>query len=180
MNRTGKFNWVALLVGIIFIVTSVFVLKNPDITRLTLTILFGIIAIVRGIMLIAVYYKFKELTQFKLAINLSIGILFVAIGIVFLAWPDLAARVFAYLVAIGFIVEAINNLLNSDLVRPAGKGIYALCIISSILLLAGGIILILNPLIIGLSISLLIGLSLMLSGIDHIIFAFSKPRLIGY
>lgn len=180
MTRTGKFNWVALLVGIILIVISIFVLRNPAATILTLTILFGIIAIIRGIMLIVAYYRFKELTSFKLVIGLIIGILLVAIGIVFLAWPDLAARVFAYLVAIGFIVEAINNLLNSDLVRPAGKGIYALCIISSILLLAGGIILILNPLIIGLSISLLIGLSLMLSGIDHIIFAFSKPRLIGY
>lgn len=180
MTRTGKLNWVALLVGILFIVTSIFVLKNPAITRLTLTILFGIIAIVRGIMLIIVYFKFKELTSFKLAISLSIGILFVVIGIVFLAWPDFAARVFAYLVAIGFIVEAINNLINSDLVKPAGKGIYALCIICSILLLAGGVILIINPLIIGLSISLLIGLSLMLSGIDHIIFAFSNPRLLGY
>lgn len=180
MTRTGKFNWVALLVGIILIVISIFVLRNPAATILTLTILFGIIAIIRGIMLIVAYYRFKELTSFKLVIGLIIGILLVAIGIVFLAWQDLAARVFAYLVAIGFIVEAINNLLNSDLVRPAGKGIYALCIISSILLLAGGIILILNPLIIGLSISLLIGLSLMLSGIDHIIFAFSKPRLIGY
>lgn len=180
MERTGKFNWVALFVGIILIVISIFVLKNPATTILTLTILFSIIAIARGIMLIVAYYRFKELTSFKLVMSLIIGILLVAIGIVFLAWPDLAARVFAYLVAIWFIADGINNLINSNCVKPAGKGIYVLCIIFSILLVAGGIILLLHPLILSLSISLLIGLSLMVSGIEYIIFSFFNPRLLGY
>lgn len=180
MPRTGKFNWISLLVGIILIAISIFVLRNPDITILTLTILFGIIAIVRGIMLIVAYYRFKELTSFKLVIGLIIGILLVAIGIVFLAWPDLAGRVFAYLVAIWFIFDSINHLINSNLVRPIGKSIYVLCIICSLLLLAGGIILLLNPEILGLSVTCLIGVSLIISGIDYIIFAFSCPRNLYY
>ena len=180
MERTSKFNWISFFIGIILILISVFVLKNPTTTILTLTIMFGIFAIARGIMLIVAYYKFMEMTSFKLRVSRLIGILLVAIGIIFLAWPDLAGRVFAYLVAIWFIVDAINNLINSSIVKPAGKGIYTLCIIFSILLLAGGIILLLHPLIISLSITLLIGLSLMVSGIEYIIFAFFNPRFLGY
>ncbi len=42
------------------------------------------------------------------------------------------------------------------------------------------IILLLHPLILGLSISLLIGWSLMISGIEYIIYSFFNPRLFGY
>jgi uncharacterized membrane protein HdeD (DUF308 family) len=176
MERKGKFNWLSFLAGIIFIIASIFILKNPK----ALIISFGIIAIVRGIMLIGAYSSVKELTTLRLKISLTVGILFVIIGIVLLAWPDFAARAYAYLVAVWFIADAINNLINSSFVRPAGKSLLVAWIICSILLLAGGIVLLLHPLIVGRSITWLVALSLMFSGIDYIIFAFSYPRYSYY
>lgn len=176
MERNGKFNWLSFLVGIIFIIASIFILKNPETAILTLTISFGIIAIARGIMLIVAYSSVKELTTLKLKISLTIGILFVIIGIVLLAWPEFAARAFAYLVAVGFIADAFNNLINSSFVRPAGRGMFSLWIICSILLLVSGILLLLNPKVFGLTVTWFVGLSLIISGIDYIIFAFSYPK----
>jgi uncharacterized membrane protein HdeD (DUF308 family) len=180
MERNSKFDWISFLLGIILIVISIFVLKNPTAIILKLTNLLGIIAIVRGVMLIVFYYRVKEQTSFQLKFSLLNGVLFVAIGTIFLAWPAFVVRVFAYLVAIWFIIDAIDNIVNSNLIRPAGKGIYVLYIICSILLLTGGIILLLHPLIVGLPISLFIGLSLMLSGIEYIISAFFNPMFLGY
>ncbi len=176
MERTRKFNWLSLLVGILLIISSVFALKDPAATFLTLTMLLGIAAIIRGLMLVITYYRTKDLNSFKLKINLVIGILLIIVGIIFLFKPVFAANIFAYMVAIWFIADAINNLMSVSLLKPFGTALFIFNIILNILLLISGIILLFNPLIVGLSIPLIIGVSLLVSGIEYIILAFFNPQ----
>lgn len=176
MEKAGKCNWISLLVGIILIIGSVFALKDPAATFLTLAIMLGITAIVRGLMLVITYYQIRNLTSFKLKFGLVIGILLIIVGIIFLFKPVFAANIFAYMVAIWFIADAINNLMSVSLLKPFGTALFIFNIILNILLLISGIILLFNPLIVGLSIPLIIGVSLLVSGIEYIILAFFNPQ----
>ncbi len=80
------------------------------------------------------------------------------------------------MIAAWFIFDAINNLINIDRMKPSGNGIYFLSIALNLLFLVGGIITALHPWIVGISIPIIIGISLMSSGIQNLVMAFFGPR----
>lgn len=176
MAEKKSFNWISLLVGIVLIVGSIFAFMNPVATFLTLAIMLGIVAVVRGLMLIIAFFRVNDRTTIKVWFFLIVGILLTILGIIFLFRPAFAAVVFAIMVAVWFIVDAVNNLINIDRIKPAGKGIYFLSIVLNLLLLVGGIIIALHPWIVGISIPIIIGMALMASGIQHLVMAFFGPR----
>lgn len=177
MENTYQFNWRALLCGVILIIGSVIAMSNPAATFLTLAIMLGVMAIIRGALLIYAYFRLKSLTTLKLKISLVWGILLAVIGIIFLLKPVFAMDIFAYVAAFWFILDALNNLMYAGLFRPFGTGLFVFNIILNILLLISGVILLFNPVIFGLSISLMVGISLMISGIEHILLAFFNTDL---
>jgi len=172
MAEAKKFDWISLLVGFVLIIGGIFSLSNPLATFLTLAIMLGIVVLVRGIMLIVVFFKLENRTGAKVFFALILGILLAITGVIFLFRPLFAANVFAFIIAIWFIVDAINNLINADRLKPAGKGIYFLSIVFNVLVLFGGIILVLHPLIAGLSVAVMIGITLLVFGVNHIVLAF--------
>ena len=174
--RTGKFNWISLLVGITLITGGFFALSEPAATFLTLAVMLGIAAIVRGLMLVATYYRIRDLTSFKAKVNLVIGLPLIVAGVVFLSKPSFAANVFAYIVAVWFIVDAFTNLFSTGILKSVSTSLYYLSIALNILLLIGGAVLLYNPVIAGLSVSLIIGISLLASGTEYVIFAFCDRR----
>lgn len=176
MAEKKGFNWIALLVGIVLIVGSVFAFMNPVATFLTLAIMLGIVAVVRGLMLIVAFFRISERTTFKVWFFLIVGILLTILGVIFLFRPAFAAIVFAFMIAAWFIFDAINNLINIDRMKPSGNGIYFLSIALNLLFLVGGIITALHPWIVGISIPIIIGISLMSSGIQNLVMAFFGPR----
>jgi Uncharacterized conserved protein len=168
-------NWISLLVGIILISSGTSALCNPSATFLTLAIMLGVVSIVHGIMLVIAYFW----SSFKPKMNLVLGILLIIGGLVFLFRPYSSTNIFAYIVAIWFIVDAINNLILSDLLKLVNTSLYRFSIIINILILISGIVLLFNPLIPIMSVSLIIGLSLLAFGIDFIIFVIFDPRPIA-
>ena len=172
MAEARKFDWISLLVGFVLIIGGIFSLSNPLATFLTLAIMLGIVVLVRGIMLIVAYFKLENRTGAKVFFALILGILLAITGVIFLFRPLFATNVFAFIIAIWFIVDAINNLINADRLKPAGKGIYFLSIVFNVLVLFGGIILVLHPLIAGLSVAVIIGITLLVFGVNHIVLAF--------
>jgi len=167
-----KSNWVMLLAGALMVIFGIFALANPTATFLTLAVLLGIVSIIGGLMLIYTYYKNREVMTFSLRANLVLGVILLIVGIVFLARPDFAAKVFAFVIAVWFIFAAVLNLKRVKLLREFGQGLYGFNIVLNILLLLGGILLLINPLIVGVSIALLLGLSLLLCGVAYLIAAF--------
>lgn len=177
MARHEKLNWISLLVGIILVAGSIFVFRKPAETFLTLSSILGIVAMVRGIILLANYYRNKDLTTFKAKFNLSLGVLLTIIGIVLLFRPAFAAYVFAYTVAIWFIADSARNLVRSNLLKIVDSRFYMFHIVMNMLLLIAGIVLLFNPFIIGVALSLIIGISLLVLGIEYVTFAFFSSQI---
>ena len=100
MAEKKSFNWISLLVGIVLIVGSIFAFMNPVATFLTLAIMLGIVAVVRGLMLIIAFFGVNDRTTVKVWFFLIVGILLTILGVIFLFRPAFAAVVFAIMVAV--------------------------------------------------------------------------------
>lgn len=95
--------WSVVLRGIAAIAIGVICLSWTQPTEKALVILFGIFFIVYGIASLFEAQRAKA-RQEKYTVELVIGIVAVAAGILTLAWPSITARALLYLIAIWAIV----------------------------------------------------------------------------
>lgn len=167
----NKRNAIELILGVLLIVCSVFVFNRPVVAFIALGYLIGIAAIVKGVHFIYLYFKVKNIVLFKANTFLVFGILLSLIGIVFIIKPMFANSVFAYILAIWFIFDAVNNFLSLGILRDLNIGLYIIGILANVILLIGGICIIINPWVAAISLSFVIGVTFLVSGIEYIIFA---------
>ena len=168
MNKRSA---IELIFGVLLIICSVFVFNKPITAFLILGYAVGIVAVLKGIQLIYLYFKTKDTVLFRANTFLVIGILLTILGIIFLFRPMFANGVFAYLLAFWFIYDSINNFLSMHILKGIHIGLYILAIAANIILLIGGICIIINPLVAAISLEFFVGLTFLVSGIEYIIFA---------
>lgn len=168
-NKLKNRNIVSLLIGIILIVTSIFTFIKPVSTFLMLSYILGIVCMTKGIHFIYLY--FKQRNEFKLRANtiLVFGIILIVAGIIFVVKPIFANNIFTYLIAIWFIYDAIDNFISIGEIKDANPRLFILSIISNILILIGATIIIINPWITIVSLSIALGITLLISGIMYLI-----------
>lgn len=166
-----KRNAIELVLGVLLIVCSVFVFNKPLTAFAMLGYLIGIIAIAKGIHLIYLYFKIRNIVLFKANTFLVLGILLALIGVVFILKPMSANNVFAYILAIWFIYDSVNNFLSLSILKQLNTGLFVIGILANVILLIGGICIIINPWVAAISLSFVIGVTFLVSGIEYIIFA---------
>lgn len=167
----NKRNLIELILGVLLIVCSVFIFNRPVTAFVMLGYLIGIIAIVKGIHFIYLYFKTRNIILFKANAFLVLGILLSLLGIVFLAKPMFANSVFAYILAIWFIYDSVNNVLSISILKDINIGLYIIGILANIILLIGGVCIIINPWVAAISLTVVLGVTFLVSGIEYIIFA---------
>ncbi|TFZ40337.1 hypothetical protein E4100_04480 [Soehngenia longivitae] len=166
----NKRNILYILGGLIMIVASIAAFVNPLATVTTLAMIIGAVSLVRGIMLIISYWNIKEEFNFKAKFMLFFGILLTLFGILLLFKTEFAINIMTYAVAVWFIVEAIQNFFSIGDYKKFSSAIYTTNIVINILLLLFGILLLLNPLITWITVSVLIGLILLVAGLNYLIY----------
>ncbi len=175
MKRRSMLGWGELVVGILLILLGVFTFVRPSSALTGIVFLYGILAIVTGIMDIAFYVKVEKHTGFGPAVSLVTGILSLIAGILLLINPNAGKWVLTILFPLWFITHCISRLTHLPVIRlTAGTGYYYLTLVINIIGLILGIFMIFNPFISFLSVSYVIGGYLLLLGIDHIVLAVSK------
>jgi len=166
-----KIEWTSLVMGIVLIVGGIFALANPAATFNTLEIMLGVVAIIEGVAMIVSYLKIRKYTGIKAKIGSVFGLVLVILGLVFLFWPSAVAEIFNYFIAIWFITDAIRNLAVSWPMRNLSKKVYWISLVLNLLVLAGGVALLFNPMLAGQATGVIIGLSLVFSGVWCVIFS---------
>lgn len=172
MESQKKVSFISLLVGLLLIAVGVMIFLNPSATFQTLSLFLGVLALLRGLMLIVSYVRLKELADIRVRFSLAAGLLLVLAGLVLCLYPALLGTLLGYLVAAWFIVDAASSLFRLSLIRSYGSTLSTLTVLLNVLLLAGGIALLFNPMIVGWLTSAIVGLSLIASGIQCAIAAF--------
>ena len=172
MNRRSDIGWFELIVGIILIIFGVVIMRQPVGVLTWIVILCGVLAILSGIGDIVLYVKMEHFTGFGPIVSLVTGILSVMAGFMLAAHPEAGNWALAMILPIWIIAHCISRLSHLNYVRfRLGTTYYYLTMIVNILGLIAGILLVFRPAITIFSIGFLVGLYLILEGIDCIMAA---------
>lgn len=128
-----------------------------------------------GIADIIFYVKVEKYVGFGPSVSLISGVLSIMSGIMLLVYPNAGKWVLTLLFPIWFIAHCISRLSHLGTIRVvAGSFYYYFALIVNILGIVLGVIMILNPFISAISISLTVGAYLILTGVESVIIAFSR------
>jgi uncharacterized membrane protein HdeD (DUF308 family) len=164
MFKKDYFGWISILVGALLLVGGVFLFANPVRTLYVAGVLIGILAILRGILLITGHQKHAQLSRLRAQGRLILGIVLVVIGAVFLIRPAFASAAFLYIAAVWFILEAIHHFVHMGRFRLLSPPLFIANLILNVLLLAGAVLILISPWFLLFSSAFLLGLALLFNG----------------
>lgn len=175
MRKWSGFGWVELLIGILLTALGIGTFVYPGAALTGAVVIYGVLAVLMGIVDIVIYVKLERFTGFGPMISLISGILSVMAGALVIAHPSAGRWAVAVLFPIWFLAHCISRLANlSPIQRLVSPVSYYLTMILNILGLVLGILLIFRPYAAMLSVDMFIGGYLVLLGLDSIVLAFSK------
>lgn len=174
MRRRSGFGWFELVIGILLVILGVFTFISPGSVLTGIVIAYGVIAVVTGISDIVFYTKAERYTGFGPTISLISGILSVMAGVMLLVYPGAGRWVMVLLLPIWFIAHCISRLSHLPIIRvTAGDFYYYATLIVNIIGIVLGCMMIIWPALSLFSAAILIGIYLILLGIDSIMIALS-------
>lgn len=175
MRRRSGFGWLEFIVGVLLILLGIFTFFRPGSAMTGVVIIYGIIAVITGILDIVFYAKMDRHYGFGPTISLVTGILSVMAGMMLLVYPNAGKWIMALLFPIWFISHCISRLSHLNLIRIiAGRFYYYFSLTVNILGLILGCLMLFNPVASILSFGAIIGIYLVLLGVDSIVMAFSN------
>lgn len=175
MKRRSGFGWLELATGVLLIALGIMAFARPGAALTGMVFVYGIAAIVMGVVDIILYIQVERYTGFGPILSLISGILSVMSGIMLMVYPRAGALVLTVLFPIWFIAHCISRLTQLGRIRfVAGRGVYYFSLIVNIIGLILGFMMILRPLFTMTAIGYLAGIYLILLGIDAIVMAVSR------
>ncbi|EPH72678.1 hypothetical protein D929_01898 [Enterococcus faecalis 02-MB-P-10] len=171
-TKNRGIDWVSLLIGILFILTSLLSFQNPAGDLVGLVLVFASLAIVKGIYELYARYSIKKISGKKSYLLVVLGILDILIGVYLLFNLDVGLVALPIVFAIWFLIDSILNLFTLDFARAISTGYFWFTLIINILGIIVGIMLLFDPLTSALTLSFLVGVYFMMAGIISLIYAF--------
>lgn len=174
MSKRSSLGWVDLIVGVLLIVLGIITFARPSGTLTGMVVVYGLLAIVTGVADIIFYVKMERRTGFGPALSLVTGILSVLAGILLLFHPGAGTWIISFMFPLWFIAHCVSKLTHLPMVRlMSGTGHYYFTLVVNILGLILGFVMLFNPIMSLSAVAYLVGLYLILLGIDSIVIAFS-------
>ncbi|UDM31674.1 DUF308 domain-containing protein [Lentilactobacillus laojiaonis] len=171
-SYTKKFNLFELIVGIIFVLSSITILRNPISSYQAIIVLAGILAIIGGIFELSLKNLIANIDNTSTGMVVFNGIADIIIGIILLFSRNFGPVFVAILFAIWFIYDSATDLWASKFFKQQNKGYYWFSVTISVIGLILGIILLITPIFSALSLVFLVGLYFLVYGIILIVRAF--------
>ena len=162
--------WVFLLRGLLAILFGGLAVIWPEITLVTLVILFGAFVFLEGLLNLVIGIASSE-TNRRWWMTLLEGVLGIIIAILTFIWPDLTAVVLLYFIAAWALITGVMEIITAIRLRQMIAREWAM-IVSGILSILFGSLLFVFPGESAISLVWLIGLFSMLIGILLIILGF--------
>ncbi|WP_314067956.1 DUF308 domain-containing protein [uncultured Vagococcus sp.] len=173
-EKQTHFDWGNLLLGVLFILTSLVAFKDPAGSLVSVTVFIGMMAIIKGCFDIFLRNKVKKLTGAKATVLIIVGILDVILGVVLLFNLNIGLLALPYLFAVWFIADSINGLFSLDLAKAVSPAYYWFSLILNVIGIFIGFALLFDPITSALTLGFLVGFYLLMFGIMNIVEAFLK------
>jgi uncharacterized membrane protein HdeD (DUF308 family) len=167
-NRSG-FGWMELVTGILMILLGILSFLEPSEFISGLIYLYGIIAVITGIVDIVFFMKVSR-TGVGPAVSLITGTISLMAGIMLMIAPGMGQWIIAFLFPLWFITHCVSGLSHAGLIRNlAGNGAFIATLILNVCGLILSVMMIISPKYALVSTSWMIGLFLVVLGIGSVI-----------
>ena len=178
LNRKSfGFDWGQFITCILFLIAAFVVLRYPLATLKTVTFIFAVVAIIRGIAILAGYSTLRQFTGKLAWISLLMGIFDLVIGLVFLLNAGFGMATITMMFAIWFLVDSVGSLFNVGHLRIAGTGWFILFLILDILAVIVSLMLFMQPVVAAVTLVTLLAMFFVLFGIECIVIAFARRNI---
>ncbi|GAX06779.1 membrane protein [Secundilactobacillus pentosiphilus] len=168
------FDWHEFITGVLSLVAAYVVVGLPKVSLTAIAVLFGFLAILSGLTTLSGVARLRDFVGNWANAALIFAMIDLLIGLFFIIKPSSGIVVLGYVVAFWFIIDAVERLVVVGHLRDFGTGYFVASIILDSLSLLLGILLLINPVIAMVSVTWLIGLYLIIFGINAIILAFAR------
>lgn len=170
-NEEG-FGWGSLLISILLFLASWLSFQEPVTTILSLGIVYGIVAIVRGFLSISFHSEYREIFHRHPWPVVAIGIIELLFGFYLVLNPEINIALLPILFSVWFLADSIRSIVLAFRLRTFKKAWFWLYLVLGILGIALGIFLASHLFIAFLSISSLITVSFFVAAVIQLIDAF--------
>lgn len=172
MEKRSSFSWPYFLMGILFVLASLFAFQDVTGSLVAIVYLFAILAIIKGVFELFFRRKLHEFTNQKSTLLIVLGIFDLIVGIFLFFNVEIGLLALPFTFAIWFIVDSVINLAEADIFKSVSKGYYWFVVILNIIGIILGVMLFFNPIVSAFTLAFLVGFYLMMIGISLITFAF--------
>lgn len=170
MRLARQYWWMMLIWGVAIAIFGLCAILWPHLTLLTLILLFGVFALVNGVLGIATAIQGRRVMS-SWWMGLVAGVISILIGLAILFWPHATAMVILYLIASWAIITGVLQL--SEAIGGLGRYPPLFLAISGLAALILGIILfVASPLVFLLALVWIIGVYALIAGVMFILRAF--------
>lgn len=171
-NKTNTFDFGQLILGILYAIAAFIALRNPAASLVSLVVIGGVVALVRGISTIILRNKAKDKTNQGFGILIFIGVVYIIIGLLILTNIATSLAILPFVFGAWFIIDGINDLFLSASHKALSGGMKAFSIIASIIFIVLGFLVIANPLSAYFTLTFLVGFYFLIAAIRNIVGAF--------
>lgn len=166
MNRNeGKLKWSSLIIGTILLIVAIIIFSYPVKNFYALTWLIGLLIIINGFLQLF----FRRVTKMASGGNgtfvVILGIIDIIFGLLVVFNVGTSSAFFIYMFAAWFIISSIISLMNIT----GQNRMRGLTILTSILRIIMGIILLFNPMMGMIVVSMMIAIMFVILGITYVI-----------
>lgn len=171
-NNNQSFGWGNFILGILFILLALFAFRDPFASLMALAFAFAIGILARGIHQLVFRHQVKESFGVKPTYLLIFGIINILLGLYLIFKPGLSASILPFIFSFWVFLSAIFGFMSLPAIKQVSTPLFWLTLILNIIALIVAIFLIFNPLSALVSLTFLVAFYFLLSGIQHIIYAF--------
>lgn len=165
----------SLVMSIIFIVIGLFLFIRPDTTIVTISYILGGFLLILGVISIIKYFR-NDYGINPFDFDLVYGVLVILAGLFLIFSPKALATIFPVILGIWIIINAVTKFQYFLILKALGKEDWKYTLIISILTLAWGVVLLINPLKTVLVVTQVIGVFIIIYAVLDLIDNFVLKR----
>ena len=161
-----------MIFGLVAIAASFFVLAVPGIALLSLVIVLSVSLLFVGLARIARGISLHKLSRGHRTLDVLVGLLGIALGMVVFLFPLLGFGTLVFMLAFGTMMYGIASVVIGASASLLSRGVRALALLAGVLAIGLSITVLVNPAAAALTLAFILSFSLMINGIESIVLAF--------
>ncbi len=176
---TVRLWYIPLIIGILFILASIFAFVFPWASFITLALFFSLSFLLSGLSEIVFSVSNKK-TLDNWGWHLALGIITLVIGLLLIINPEISAGVLALYIGFTILFRSIANISFSIDIKNFGIRNWGYLLALGILGTVVSVILIINPVLAGVSTIIIMAIAFLIIGILSILFSMQLKRVQRY